>query len=329
MKTSIKNSCDVFIQNFKVAKNTYKLDGNLPACTSAIVLNGDVPTDPIRFKEAKEIINKNTHLLSTLGHGNARQVVMAAVAKSDDPEYAFEQIKKIHKMLDNLFLNSDYLVVAAVNIFEYCEPKEYAGAVKRTRELYKKIKKDHPMLTSSEDIPSCVSMACCGRQPAEIARHCEDIFRCLKPHYFSKNNVQFLACLLSVFDGEAQEKADAAYNVHKILKEEKFRFDGYSLAVEGVISYVVQGSDIKKAIDEMKEVEAYLSKVRGLGNLAIGKKLRRVLAACIVMKEYSKVDVAGGAAINSIITTIIAQELAMIACIVATTTTAASSSSAH
>ena len=327
MRKELQRKCDVFIENFKTAKKTYKFDGSLPACTSAVVLNTDKPTDASKFREAKDIINKNTHLLSTLGHGNARQVVMAAIAKSDDPEEAFENIKKIHKMLDDLFMNSDYLVVAAVSIYEYCEPKEYAGAVKRTREIYKKMKKEHPIVTASEDIPSCVSMACCGKQPAEITRHCEDIFRCLKPHYFSKNNVQFLATMLSVFDGEAQEKADRAVFVHKALKEEKFKFDGYALAAEGVISFVVQGCDVRTAIEEMKEVEVYLKKTRGLG-MSIGTRIRRLLAACIVMKDYAQVDSeVNGAAINSIITTIIAQEMAMLACIAATSAASASAAS--
>jgi len=329
MNERIRNNCDVFIENFKTAKKTYKLDGSLAACASALSLIGS--SDPVgaeRFSEAKKIINSNTHIFSTLGRGNARQVVMAAIAKSEDPEYAFSEIKKIHKMLDDLFLNSDYLVMAAVGIFSYSDSKKYEGAVKRTREVYKLIKKDHPFLTDSEDIPFCASMACCGKSPKEVTVHCEDIFRLLKPHYFSKNNIQSLACILSVFDGDAESKADRSVKVHKALKEQGFKFEGMSLPAEGVLAYVFEEDEIVPVIYEMKEAEKYLGAVRGLGNLAIGKKMRRVIAAAIVLETYSKKfgKNISDAAVRSIISTIIAQEMAMIAC--ATSTAAASAAAA-
>ena len=71
MNERIRNNCDVFIENFKTAKKTYKLDGSLAACASALSLIGS--SDPVgaeRFSEAKKIINSNTHIFSTLGRGN-------------------------------------------------------------------------------------------------------------------------------------------------------------------------------------------------------------------------------------------------------------------
>ena len=64
MNEKVRNNCDVFIENFKTAKKTYKLDGSLAACASALSLIGSPdPVEADRFSEAKKII-KTTILVN-------------------------------------------------------------------------------------------------------------------------------------------------------------------------------------------------------------------------------------------------------------------------
>ena len=152
METRINLNLEVFAENYKIAKKAFILNSGLEAAACASAFIGDTrPTSEEAMKEAKALLSKNTGLLSTL-RGNSRQVVVATLAQSNDPSHAMEMIKKIHKGLDRKFIDSDYLVLAAVMIYKVARESDYDLYIKRTREIYKLIRHDHPFITGSEDI---------------------------------------------------------------------------------------------------------------------------------------------------------------------------------
>ena len=326
MNTKLTINKEIYEENFKIAKKAFVLNSSLEASACASAFIGDTqPTSAEDMKAAKKILNKNTSFLSTLGHGNARQVVVAALARSGNPEDSMEKIIKIHKALDKKFFNSDYLVLAAVVIFRSCKPSDYDNVIRRTREIYKLIRKDHPLITGREDIVSCAMMAISGIDITKLAVDTEDSFKALKKHFFGKNKIQYMACILSLFDENADTKAEKTRAMRDLLKSEGVRFNSDSYSIVGAVAMIVDDKDKKRIAKEIKATSDDIKSIRGMGPVGTGKRIRNLVAAALVLEAYSHGSEASTLAVNAIITAIIIAEAAAVA---AASSAAASSAAA-
>lgn len=330
MKEKINVSISVFEKNFKMAKHAYVLNCSMEACGCASAFIGDTePADEDRFLRAKKIVKSNTGFLSTLGHGNAKEVVAATVCASEDPKDAMNKIAYIHKKLDKKFFNSDYLVLAAVMIYRNCDPSNYEQVIDRTRKIYTMIKKAHPMITGREDLTNITLMALTGIDPRSICDRCEMDFEALKKHYVLKNNIQYLACMLSVFDGAPEELAAYAKTTQQTLKSYGVRYDSYGLPIVGAISALVPKSDLEMVCASIRDVADRLKKIRGMGSLGAGKRIRNMIATAIVIDAYTDdADAKVRSSVSAaIISAIISAEIAAIVAATAAASAAAASSS--
>lgn len=329
MEKKIELNQKVFAENFAVAKKAFILNSNLEAaaCATAFIGN-NTPTTAEAMKEAKRILDKNTSILSSVGHSNCRQVVTATLAQSRDPEHAITQIKKIHKGLDKKFFNSDYLVLAATMLYRSCRESDYDTYIKRTREIYTLIRKDHPFITGREDITNCVIMALTDVDTEVIANNAEACFTALKKHFISRDKIQYMSCIASCFGGDPEDKAKAIRDTYDMFKSCGVRFDSEASSVIAATAMLVRAEDRKTVIKRISKLSDDLKSIRGMGPLGVGKRMRHTLACAIVLEAYTGGDsTARNGVINAIISAIIAIEVA--AMIAAVTAASAASSSAH
>ncbi|MBO4474420.1 MAG: DUF4003 family protein [Clostridiales bacterium] len=330
MLTKISTNIDVFAQNFLAAKKAYIVNSCMEASACAAAFIGQ--TEPVNIedlKSAKHLLRHSTGILSLLGNGNASQVVAAVVAMDPNPEEALSRISDIHRALDKQFSNSDYLVLAAVIIYQHCKPDEYGSVVDRTRDIYMLLHSDHPIITGREDLANCALMAIAGFKPKVIAGRCEQDFQAIRKYFLQKNKVQFLACITSLFDGTSSEKAEAVELTRRILKEYGVRFDSSSFSIVAAIAMIVDKSDRSLVCGHIAEVSAKLKSIRGMGAMGVGKKIRNMIAAAIVIDAYAdgKDVMAKNSAISAIVSAVIAAELAEICAVL--TAGAALASASH
>lgn len=328
MNTKLTINKEIYEENFKIAKKAFVLNSSLEASACASAFIGDTqPTSEEDMKAAKKVLNKNTSFLSTLGHGNARQVVVATLARSGAPEEAMERIIKIHKALDKKFFNSDYLVLAAVVIFRSCKPSEYDNVIKKTREIYKLLRKDHPLITGREDIVNCAMMAISGIDITKLSIETENSFKALKKHFFGKNKIQYMACILSLFDEDAEVKAEKTRATRDLLKSEGVRFDSDAYSIIGAVAMLVDDKDKKRIAKEIKNTSDEIKSIRGMGPVGTGKRIRNLVATALVLEAYANGSSnASALAVNAIITAILIAEAAAVAAASAAATSAAASS---
>ena len=328
MKEKINVNISVFEKNFKMAKKAYVLNSSMEAagCASAFIGDSE-PVSEERFLRAKLVVKKSTGVLSTLGRGNAKQIVAATVASEADPQEAMNTIARIHKKLDSKFFNSDYLVLSAIMIFKNCEPSEYNEVIDRTRKIYTLVRKKHPMITNREDLVNITLMALSGQQPEYIFERSEQYFDALKKYYRLKNKIQSIALMLSVFDSSPIEQAALARDTHAKFKDYGIRFDSYGLPIVGAISALVARSDLDMVCATIRDVSDELKKIHGMGSMGAGKRIRNMIATAIVIDAYAsgKDTKVKNSVSSAIVSAIIAVEIAAIA---AATAAAASSASA-
>ncbi len=330
MLTKINTSISVFEANFMAAKKAYVLNSSMEASACAAAFIGQ--TEPVSvegLKDAKKLLRSNTGLFSTLGRGNASQVVAAILSMSSDPSSALARIQEIHRALDKKFMNSDYLVLAATIIYQNCQPGEYAAVIDRTRKIYKLLRSEHPMLTGREDLANCALMAISGIEPEAIAERCELDFKVIKKYYVMKNKVQFLACISSLFEGKPEDKAEAIDQTRRILKEYRVNFNSSAYSIVAAIAMIVDKPDRSLVCGRIADVSAQLKSIRGMGSLGAGKHIRDMIATAIVIDAYAdgKDDMVKNSTISAIITAVIAAEIAAICAAVAASSAAAASSS--
>lgn len=330
MFRKIDQNISVFESNYYAAKHAFILNSGLEASACAAAFIGrDEPVSIEALKNAKKIINSNTGIFSTLGRGNARQVLAATLCMSEDPRTAMDTIKRIHKGLDKKFFNSDYLVLAATVIFKNVHPSEYNLVIDRTRKIYKLQRVEHPLLTNREDIVNCVLMATGNDTPEVISQRAEDNFQALKKYYFLKNKIQFLSCVMSLSDGKPEENAAKISRTHQALKRAGVRISSEAFSLIAAIALLARDEDLEAIATNIADVSNRLRKNRGLGALGAGKRIRNLLASAIVMDAYSR-DNTGRikeSAISAIMTAIIAAEIAAIVAASAAASSAAASSS--
>lgn len=330
MLNRISHNMDVFEANFKTAKKAYLLNSSMEASACAAAFIGENrPVELEDMKYAKKIVKSNTGILSTLGRGNASQVVAATVAMSPEKERAMDAIKRIHAGLDKKFLNSDYLVLAATMIYKNVKLPDYERMIDRTREIYKLQRAEHPLLTGREDLVNCVLMALSEYEPTQISRRSEDDFDALRKYFVLKNRIQYLANVSSVFDGEPEYKAEQISKTYQALKSEGIRFSTDAFSVIAAIAMLVKEEDRAVVIKAIAETGRRLRSLRGMGALGAGKRIRNLIACAIVTDAYahsSNLKVKD-AAISAIISAIIAAEVAAIAAASAAAASSAAASS--
>ncbi|MBR2751218.1 MAG: DUF4003 family protein [Clostridiales bacterium] len=330
MLNNINRSIEIFESNFRAAKSAYVLNTSLEASACAAAFIGrNFVVSPERLRDAKKVVRSNTGIFSTLGHGNASQVIAATVSMSEEPQVAMDTIRFIHSALDEKFFNSDYLVLAANMIYSNADPADYSRIVSRTREIYKLIRRDHPMITGREDLSNCVLMALSDYSETQIARRCEDDFRALHDYYRLKNRIQYMACITSIFDGRPEDKALRVVSTQKALKQVGLRFSGDAFSVIASIAMLVREEDLQEVASMIHETSKKLRKIRGMGAMGAGKRIRDLIACALVIESYTDAgnSAVRDSAISTIISAIIAVEIAIIASSAAAASAAAASSS--
>ncbi|MBO7387707.1 MAG: DUF4003 family protein [Lachnospiraceae bacterium] len=330
MKETTKKLAEKFARDFTAAKKAYAWDGSMAASTFALTrmtYENEVSVEQI--KEIKSIMRKNSKGFSNVNLSSTRQVVAAVLAEEADPKAALEKIDYYFKELKKITRGADYDTAAATMLYRNSKDADGEALLRRVEEIYKGLKDEHPFLTSYDDIINCVLMALTEKETFDIVNESEECFQALKGKFFTKNSVQAVACILAAFDGDVETKCNKAVDTYNKLYKQKVRFEHYGIPCVASFAQVVKDEEFDEVVEEIKEVSELLRKTKGLGNLYVGGGFRNLLSVALVLcsraDEYTENQT--GAALNSIINTIIAVQMMAIACTAATVSLATTSSS--
>jgi hypothetical protein len=324
----LKQRCELFVKNRDIMKENFKWENSMmfPLCASIYTERG-LEMNPDKMKLCKEIIKSNTGIFSSF-KGIPFMALVTLLSLEDNPESKFTEVLKIYDILRNEFHSSPYLPLSAFVISYISENDKYVMVTQKSKDIYMKMKNEHPFLTSSEDCGYAVLTALSNIQPDEAINEMEKCYDILKGNFFSANAVQSLSHILTLGEESSIDKCNKTINIFNQLKERNCKFgSGVELSVLGLLA--ITAEDIDATIDEIVEVNEYLSSIKGFGTFGIGKTQRIMYSAILVSQENKKQfsELAMNiAAVNSITNLIIAQQAAMTA-VIASSAAAASSNS--
>ncbi|MCR4690546.1 MAG: DUF4003 domain-containing protein [Lachnospiraceae bacterium] len=329
MKESIKNKCDLFLRNKETIKKEFKWEHDLMSISAAMVYSGaGKEADVNRIEECRKILEKNTGIFSSL-RSELKPVLACKMALASDPMQYFQDVKSVYeKLTKGSFSDSRYLVQAAISI---CDAGRVAAAddlIAKYKELFKKMSKEHPMITDSGDIVFAMLLTLTSKSVDMIVSEMETCYDYMKKELrikVSGNEIQGLAEVLALTDGDMEAKCNKVADLYHTFANHgtKYGKDYGEFASLGALIDVEANSDA--LVDEVLEVADYLKSFKGFGSLSMNQQRRVMFAAMLVADSYeTNRTLLSSSTINSTVAAVIAEQVAIMVCIIAATTAATS-----
>ncbi len=331
MKETIKNKCDLLTENREKLAKQFKWNFSLMNLSAALVFTGEgKEPDADRLDECVKLLKKNASAFSSL-RSQMEPIVASKMALAADPQQYISDLKIIYdKVTKGSFFESAYMVQAAISILDAGKIAEADEIIARYKELYKKMSKEHPILTSSEDIVFSVLLVMTEKDVDTIVEEMETCYDYLKKEKKIKvggNEIQGLGEILALSDGDMIEKCDRVVKLYNTFAEHgaKYGRDYGEFASLGALVGI--DADADALVDEIIETAEYLKSSKGFGGLSMDKKQRLMFAAMLVGDAYSGDNtLSSSSLINSTVAMVIAEEVAIMVCIMAATTSATTNS---
>lgn len=324
MRASLVELSESFIKNRDIIKQGFAWENSYlyPIC-AAIFTDKRKTADVERMKECRDILKSKNGIFSDF-RGISMLPMMAMMASSDDPEKKLDRAMKVSQALKEHFWSSQFLPVASMIIADTVDEESYVKIAERTRRIYDLMKSEHPFLTSSEDSVFAAMLALSELSDQQIVGETEKCYNILKNEFYSANAVQSLSHVLALSQGSAEGKCRATLALFNDLKEKKHKYGtDYTLATLGVAAMLP--TDIKYVMNDIIDVDDFLSGQKGYGFFGLDSKQRIMHAAMIVVSDYiGQSELMSGAVIGSTLSLVAAQQAAMCAAIAASSAANAS-----
>lgn len=283
-----------------------------------------------RVNEAIEVIRKNTSMFSNF-RGNNLLTVAVTISQEDDMDCAIKEIIYIYEGLKAKFRLTQYLVLAAIILYNARHRVDVVTAINNTRLVYESMKKNHGFLTSSEDVSAAAMIAINSENINETMEEIEDCYELLrKSKFMASNDLQALSHMMVLFSGTVEEKVNRVVEVRAALKNNKIPLRGYSLPLLAVAAACMDNAD--SFAKNVYEVSEELRGEKGFGAFSLESDIRNMLALAVVASSYvDKLDEKQGenlvnTANNIALTIQIAMEMAVVMAATSAAVVASSSS---
>lgn len=325
MRDEVRRRCELFIQNRDTVQEAFKWGNWLLNLSAAYMITSkEKRADVAKVKLCKALIKEKTSMFSNF-KGNAHCAITAMLSVSSDAESLLADGLQVHKMFKGKLWDSAYLPMAAMSIARLAPKERQEEIVEKTKEIYDRIKKEHPFLTSAEDSSFCALLALSDKSAEELVTEAEACYRFLAEHTrYPKNSVQSLSHVLALYDGTAEEKCEKTMELFETLKSCGLKYGtNYELPMLGILA--MTNKDYEALAEELAEVSTWLSKQKGFGFWGyVTVKQRLMFAGMLLQEPEGQNEVSETALVQSAIATVVAQEAAMMAVIAASSASAAS-----
>ncbi len=330
MKETLRTKCNLIAENYQDLAKVLKWNSssNLRFGAFLYTLHGK-KVDADAIIRCRTIIKENTGILSQF-KDITYFITSVILSLQDNPGAVFSSILKVYEALKQEKLHSSpYLVLAATSIAIQAEPYDYTRIAASTKNIYTAMKKEHKILTSSDDYGFAALLAIQDKPIPEVIKEVETCYRILKQDFISSNSLQALSQVLSFSTEDAEIKCKKVVDLYRALKVRKCKLGiGIELSFLGIAALI--DIDINQLADEIAEFHEYLKYKKGFGPWSVTKPERVMLATAILCLEYiedveyNKVKMTIS---NNITGILIAQQMAAIASASAAVAAASAASS--
>lgn len=314
MRETLAQLCHNFIRNRDVVKSVFKWENDrIISASITSILNRGILADVNKLEYCKKLLKANTGMFSSF-RGNVEAPMVVLLSMDDVPEDKMKKILKVYEILKQEFWGSEYLVLAAAVLADMVSEGQTVILTQKARNIYDRMKKDHPFLTSGEDAVYAVLMAASDKSDESLMDEMEVCYRKLKERFSASNEVQALAHVLSIAEGSAMEKCNKVVALFDALQAVGIKYGKYYELV-ALTSLAMLPVDKCELTEDIKAVDNFLERQKGYGFWGMDKKTRLMHAAMIVSCDYIKNGTNDIAVMTGTLAAVAAQQAAMCAVI--------------
>lgn len=286
MRESLQKLCASFAENRDVVKKTFRMESSYiyPVCANVFCAKG-LTADPERLDACKRLLKDKTGVFSNF-RGNLRAPVVSMLAAGGSPETRLDRALSNYSMLKDQFMGSEYLALAAFLLTELGAAGSRPETAGRAKAIYRRMRKEHPFLTSSEDSVFAVFLAFSEKSDDDLVEDIEACYSLLRKVFPVSNDLQTVSHVLSLGQGSPEEKAGRLCDLYDAVRAAGGKYGKhYELSTLAALS-LLEG-EIPEMAADMMEIDAFLSAQKGYGPLSIDRKTRLMHAAMLAGDEYS------------------------------------------
>ncbi len=318
--------CRDFAENRGIIRKAFRLESSYiyPICANIFCAKGMV-VDYERLKDCKQLLQEKTGVFSNF-RGTIRAPVVCMLASSSGADNRMERAVHYYKLLKGRFWGSQYLAMVAFLMADLTTEARAAEKISRGRDIYDRMKQEHPFLTSAEDSVFAVLMAFSEQSDDALVGDMEQCYSLLLEQFHSRNAVQSASHVLAMLPGSPEKKVERMLAIYNGLRAKGRKYGRqYELATLAAVAGLDQREDT--LVEEILQADRLLATQKGYGALGIGRRMRLMHAAMLVSDLYTPRSHIDTAALTGTISLIAAQQAALCAAIISSSTVAASSSS--
>ena len=328
MRDSLRNVCEEFVQNRDNVREAFKWNCStylVPVC-AAMIAGAKEPVSLAKLEECKRLLKNGVGVFSNF-KGNAFPALVTQLALDANPQERLRKAVQMHDTLKQHFYGSAYLPLAAMVLSGMVAEAKFPEVAERAGRIYKKMKSEHPFLTSGEDCVYAGLMALSGLSDDQLIQETESCYKYLREEFYDANASQSLSHVLALCEGSAGSKCRAVFDLYHALREKRYKYGtGYELATLGVLALLPQGK--AAVIADLIEIDGYLAMQKGYGFFGLTKKQRLMHAGMLLVTEAlegandEQKELYMNALTNSALAMMIAAQQAALCAAVAATTAA-------
>lgn len=330
MRDELQRICDNFVVNKAVIKDTFSFENEyIYSVCATIFTDKGITATPEMLKNCKNILKAHTGIFSDF-RGNIKLPMISILATADSPDNKMNRAVNIHKALRENYYSSDFLPIAALALDELAPDDDYIRISERSRQIYNLMKKEHPFLTSSEDSVFATLLAL-SDSPAEIiVSQTEQAYSILKKVFRDSDAIQTLSHIMVLLGGNIENNCNRTIELYNRLKDNQRKYGkSFELAILAILSIV---DDMDSVVQDIIEVDDFLSKQKGYGFWGIDKIQRIMHAAMLVSKDYitgNNKHIVNTAIMGGTVSLVIAEQVALMAAVTAANAAAAAAAASN
>lgn len=307
-----------FVENKNIISSLFKFDNIYSAIAASFIFTTkDVTIDQERLKLCEKIIKEKTGAFSIF-RGINKLIVLSKLYFCENEEEYINGIDKTFKDLKKYFkwTQENYLFIAAIVLYEN-QKENSIEYIQKARSIYDKMKKNHPFLTSSLNVPFAVMLSEMQKSEEKIIEELEEIYNILKNEIFNKTAVYALSAALVL-----QTRVDVKEKCHKFislldaLNNADCKY-GRNVELATIAPFVNYDENESILAYEIAQLEDRLKSHKGFGSFLFTQAQRTAFVAQMVIINFEKENKINQEylALNNIINSIIQiQAIILITC---------------
>lgn len=303
MDADLQKTCDLFIKNRDLLKDTFRWEGSaMHLIGSAVLTAHDLYPDISSLTACAGVIKENSGMLSPL-RGHLKILMICNMLLSSDYREYYKNVDRAYNLIriTRRFRDQRYYLASIAMANAVTDKEELLGLVDKAGDIYNRLKEVSGFTDDGTGFVTASIIAATGIESVED--YFAEVESCLDnlEEEFGRNvHTISLCCILALDKANAGFKCARLREIYRALDAEGIKYGkGSDLPVLGSLTMLdMTNAEIAGAL---READSFLRTQPGFDRFGCGPDKRHMYAVLLVMCTYASVVYSEQAAEASVV----------------------------